>query len=295
MNTTSTYFRLSHKIQDEAFDLAQAPECQLYLSLTQQSVRVAVADVARNKFVLLEDYELLAVFTPAQLAGQLRLLAAESPLLQAQNWQQVRVCISNLHFTLLPETLYDPAYQADYLRLHSNLNLQQEVVRVYRHPALEAVNIFALDAAVYQALEDIFKTPPVQYVHLTSVLIRSITHLTDRTAPRSIYAFVESNYLTLLVTGPNGLEFCNIFHYLSPEDFIYYIIFVMQEQKLNPEQETITVWGDIMHDSQLFNILMKYVRHVKLGKKPAGISYSYKFNDLFEHRYFDVYSLNLCE
>jgi len=295
LTTTSTYFRLSHKIQDEAFDLQQASECQLYLSLAQQSVRVAVVDAARNKFVLLEDYELLTVFTPAQMAGQLRLLAAENPLLQQQNWQKIRVCISNQHFTLLPETLYDPAHQTDYLRLHSHLNPQQEVVLSYRHPGLEAMNIFSVDAAVYHTLQDIFPQQPVHLVHLTSVLIRSILHHADRTAPRCIYAYVESNYVTVLVAGPNGLEFCNIFRYHSPEDFIYYIVFVMQEQKLNPEQETITVWGDIMHDSQLFNILMQYVRQVKLGKRPTDLSYSYKFHDLFEHRYFELYSLQLCE
>ncbi|MBF9254296.1 DUF3822 family protein [Pontibacter sp. 172403-2] len=295
MNTTSTYFRLSHKIQDEAFDLQQAPEYQLYLSLAQQSVRMAVIDAARNKFILLEDYELLTVLTPAQMAGQLRLLAAESPLLQLQSWQEIRVCISNQHFTLLPETLYDPAHQSDYLRLHSNLNPEQEVVLSYRHPGLEAINIFSVDAAVYQALQGIFQEQPLHLVHLTSTLIRSILHQAERHAPRSMYAFVESNYLTLLVAGPNGLEFCNIFRYHNPEDFIYYIVFVMQEQKLNPEQETITVWGDIMHDSQLFHILMRYVRHVKLGRRPTDVSYSYKFHDLFEHRYFDLYSLHLCE
>jgi hypothetical protein len=41
--------------------------------------------------------------------------------------------------------------------------------------------------------------------------------------------------------------------------------------------------------------MQKYIRQVKFGKKPQDIGYSYKFDDLFEHRYFELYSLHLCE
>ncbi|RIJ41795.1 DUF3822 family protein [Pontibacter oryzae] len=295
MNTINTHYRLSHQIQDEAFILSQAAKCNLYLSISQKSIRLAVMDTERNKFVVLEDYELITVFTPMQVAEQLRLIAQENPLLQEQKWNTIRLAISNIHFTLVPETLYDPAHQHDYLRLHSDLNPLQDVVLAYRHNSLEAINIFSLDASTYQALEALFPERQLQFVHQTSTLIRSVLHLAPRTNLRSMYVFVERNYVTLLVVGPSGLEFCNIFHYLSPEDFIYYIIFVMQEQKMNPEQETIMVWGDITHDSSLFNILQKYIRQIKLGKKPSDLEYSYKFHDMFEHRYFELYSLHLCE
>ncbi|NDK56407.1 DUF3822 family protein [Pontibacter fetidus] len=295
MNTTSTNFRLSHKIQDEAFALSAASNCNLYVSITRKSIRLAVADVERNKFVVLEDYELITVFTPEQAAAQLQLIARENPLLQEQSWKTVRVAVSNQHFTLVPETLYDPAHQQDYLRLHSNLNPQLDDVLSYRHSSLEAVNIFAVERVIKDTLQEIFPERTIQFVHQTSSLIKSILHQTGRSAARSMYVFVERSYVTILVVDAHGLQFCNIFQYQSPEDFIYYIIFVMQEQKMNPEQETITVWGDITHDATLFTIMQKYIRQVKFGKKPQDIGYSYKFDDLFEHRYFELYSLHLCE
>ncbi len=295
MNTTSTNFRLSHKIQDEAFALSAAGHCHLYLSLAQKSIRLAVVDAERNKFVVLEDYELITVFTPIQAAEQLLLIAQSNPLLQEQNWKTVRVAISNLHFTLVPETLFDPTHKTDYLRLHSDLNPQLDDVLAYKHTSLEAVNIFALPKVLHKAIGQTFPGRPVQYVHQTSSLIKSVLHIPGRSAERKMYIFVERSYVTILVTDNHGLQFCNIFQYHSPEDFIYYIIFVMQEQKMNPEQETITVWGDISHDATLFTILQKYIRNVKFGKKPQDIGYSYKFDDLFEHRYFELYSLHLCE
>lgn len=295
MNTINTHFRLSYRLQDEAFQLSQAGNCNLYISISSKAVRFAVADVERNKFVVLEDYELISVFTPLQVAEQLNLIAEQSPLLQEQRWLNVRASISNQHFTLVPETLFDPAHQEDYLRLHSDLNAQQEVILYYRDSGLDAVNIFALDGVIYRMALSLFSERTVQFVHQTSSLIKSVLHQAERQNGRRMYLFVERSYVTILVVDESGLQFCNVFHYHSPEDFIYYIIFVMQEQKLNPEQETITAWGDITHDSSLFNILKKYIRHVKLGKKPADVGYSYKFDEMFEHRYFELYSLHFCE
>lgn len=295
MNTISTNFRLSHKIQDESFSLAQSGNCNLYVTLSTSVIRLAVADIERNKFVVLEDYELISVFNPLQIAEQLSLIAEENPLLKEKRWHNVRIGISNPHFTLVPETLFDPGHQQDYLRLHSDLNPQKDLVHYYRHSSMEAVNIFAIESALQQGLKSIFPENSLQFVHQTSVLIKGVLHQTSRGTNKTLSIFVERHYVTILVVNESGLQFCNIFHYLSPEDFIYYIVFVMQEQKLNPEQETIHVWGDITHDSALFNILQKYIRTVKLGKKPADVSYSYRFEDLFEHRYFEVYSLHFCE
>ncbi len=263
--------------------------------VAHKSIRLAIVDTQRNKFVVLEDYELISVFNTAQVAEQLRLIATENPLLQEQGWNTIRVSISNQHFTLVPETLYDKDHQADYLRLHSQVDLINDSIYTYKHGDLEAINIFAIELSLQEALLDIFPDRPVQLIHQTSALIKSILQQTSRINERKIYAFVERNYVTILVVNQGGLEFCNIFHYLSPEDFIYYIIFVMQELKLNPEQETITVWGDITHDSSLFTTLQRYIRQIKLGKKPADVEYSYKFHDLFEHRYFELYSTHLCE
>ncbi|WP_114779098.1 DUF3822 family protein [Botryobacter ruber] len=295
MNHISTQFRLAHRINDEAFQLSQAMSCNLYIAIGHKFIRLGVADLERNKFVVLEDYELITVFTPEQVAEQLQLIAKCTRLLQERHWQEIRVSVSNTHFTLVPETLFVPEHQTDYLRLHSDLDSQQDVVLSYKQTGLEAVNIFSVHRAIYDTFQQLFPERPVRFLHQTSALIRSELHLARRLTEQRMYLFVEQNYVTVLVIGRRGLEFCNIFHYLSPEDFIYYIVFVMQEQRMNPEQETITVWGDITHDSALFSILQKYIRQVRLGKKPADVGYSYRFNDLFEHRYFELYSLHLCE
>ena len=295
MSTTTIQFRQVQKITDEALLSGETGPLHLYFSLSTKHVRLAVADAMRNKILALEDYELNAVFSQLQLTDQLNLLVEENPFLTQTNWSQIRVAVKNQNFTLIPETLFEPSAAEHYLNLHAEPDEFHEEILTYRHPKIEAVSIFTADSYLIKWFEETFGAKKIRFMHQTSPLIEGVLNQHGRSLQKKTYLYVEQNYLSILLAQENRLEFCNQFYYASPEDFIYFLLLVMQEQKLNPDQDPVTVWGDITHDSALFTILRKYVRNVSLGKKPQNMAFSYKFEDAFDHRYFDLYSLHLCE
>ena len=295
MTPPDLLFRLNQNLQDETFDPERLSQYNLYLTVGPKAIRIGVADTARNKFLALLNYENEAALSPTDLVGQLAGIFDRHPILGRPNWNSIRVAVKNQHFTLLPRTLFEEQEAATYLRLHTALHDTEESVAHYLHPNLEVVNIFGVTTAVEEFLKGRFPHRPVRLLHQTSALIEGALHQTERGGQKQTFLFVERHLLTVLVVRDGGLEFCNIFHYNTPEDFIYFTIFVLQEQKLNPDQDPVTVWGDLSHDSELFTVLRKYIRQVKLGRKPSEISFSYKFDELFDHRFFDVYSIHLCE
>jgi hypothetical protein len=288
-------FRLSHKLQDETFDPDRLGSYNLYLAIGVRTIRIAVADTGRNKFLALLNYETDAALSAPDFIRQLNLVFDQHPNLGKNHWNAIRVAIKNQHFTLLPRTLFDEHEAETYLRLHTALEESEEKVSHYLHPNLEVVSVFGATTAVVDFFKLKYPHRPIRFLHQTSALIEGMLHQAERTAQKKMCLFVEQNHLTVILVRNGALEFCNIFHYNTPEDFIYFTIFVMQEQKLNPDQDPVMVWGDLTHDSELFSILRRYVRQVKLGKKPTDISFSYKFDELFDHRFFDVYSIHLCE
>ncbi|QMU28512.1 DUF3822 family protein [Adhaeribacter radiodurans] len=295
MTTTSYNYQLQTQIIDESFAVINADLYNLYIAASKNSFRFGIEDTIRHKFVALEDYALTNVFTPLQLVQQLRTLITEHAFYSTVKWHQIRIGIKNQKFTFLPGTLFDAKAATTYLKLHAELDEINDRVLSYHHPGTDMVNIFATEHFLGSLLYELFSPQKTQICHQTSALIETLLHITERTAQSKIYAYVEQNYLTLILLKDGNLEFCNVFYYLSPEDFIYFVVFVMQEHKLNPDQDPLQVWGDILHDSDLFDILRKYVRHVQLGKRPTGLSYSYKFEEKFEHRYFELFALHFCE
>ncbi|MFC5270375.1 DUF3822 family protein [Adhaeribacter terreus] len=295
MSTATIQYRQVLKITDEALLTGQTGALNLYCSLSTRHIRLAIADAQRNKILALEDYELSAIFSQLQLTEQLNLLAEENEFLTKTSWNEIRVAIKNQNFTYIPETLFDPAAAQHYLNLHADADEFHEEILTYRHPKIEAVSIFTIDSYLVKWFEETFTRKKIRFMHQTSPLIEGVLNEHQRSLQKKTYLYIEQNNLSILLAQDGRLEFCNQFHYSSPEDFIYYTLLVMQEQKLNPDHDPITVWGDLTHDSALFTILRKYVRNVTLGKKPQSIAFSYKFDDVFDHRFFDLYNLHLCE
>ncbi len=68
----------------------------------------------------------------------------------------------------------------------------------------------------------------------------------------------------------------------------------MKELNLDPETCKVILYGELSLDSAIFNLLYKYIRYINFGSKPNQIQFSYRFDEIMDHRYFDLYTLHLC-
>ncbi|WP_170170284.1 DUF3822 family protein [Hymenobacter perfusus] len=280
-----------HRLRDETLDLDSLAAYNLYLTAGPAGLRVGVADVRRNKFVALDEYT--APEAGVSVAQQALALAADHDLLGRTGWNRVRLAVQNRAFTLLPAPLFRAGDEAACLQLHHALDPQRESVHHYTHPGLDITSLFAVDTGLSSWFRNAY--PAGRLVHQTSALLQGVAHQSEQGSPRRIYLSIGQQEVTLLAMNGKQPEFCNVFPFSTPEDLIYYTILVMQELQLNPDQDMVMVWGDLMHDSELFTILRKYIRNLRFGNRPFDLSYSYRLNDLFEYRYFELYALHLCE
>ncbi|GAB3238082.1 hypothetical protein GCM10027346_30320 [Hymenobacter seoulensis] len=279
-----------HRLHDETLDLENLSGYNLYLTAGTAGLRVGVADVRRNKFVALEDYA--APDTPVSLAAQFQALATEQELVGRTGWNQVRLAVQNRQFTLLPASLFRPGDEPAYLKLHHAPDPQHETLHHYTHASQGITSIFAAEKALTSWFRNTY--PEGQLLHQTSALLEGVAHQSEQGGPRRIYLSIGYQEVTILSMRDKQPEFLNVFPFSTPEDLIYYTILVMQELQLNPDQDLVMVWGDLMHDSELFTILRKYIRNIRFGNRPFDLGYSYRLNDLFEYRYFELYALHLC-
>ena len=271
------------RLRDEMFDPANRTAHNLYLLASPGRLCLAVADVERRKFLALEEYTLTAGGVPA--------LAAEHDYLGLRGWNAVRLAVTGRAFTLLPATLFRPGDEAAALRLH-HTPTPTETVRHTTHPGLELVNVFAADATLTDWLTTTHGASG-RMLHHTSALLAGLMHLRGAAVPRRLYLNPGPQELTLVVMGQH-LEYCNVFPCTTAEDVVYYTILVMQELGLDPDQDEVTVWGELTPDSAVFSLLRTYVRNVRFGSRPGNVQYSYRLNDVFEYRYFDLFSLHFA-
>jgi hypothetical protein len=286
---TSSPTALEVNLRDDTFDLANLGAYQLAVLAAGGRCCLAVLETARQKIVVLEDQALPA---PAALPA----LAAGHELLGQSGWGRVRVAVGGGAFTLLPAPLFRPGDEASYLQLHHALTPTERAMAYAlptSSPAHELVSIFATEAALPDWLRATHG-PEARLLHHTSPLLAGLLYQQGPTAPaRQLSLHLAGSELTLLVLGPQ-LEFCNVFTVSTPEDVVYYTILTMQELGLSPDQDAVTVWGELTGDSAIFAQLATYVRHLRFGNRPFGLHYSYRLNELAESRYFELFSLAFC-
>ncbi|GEO04574.1 hypothetical protein AAE02nite_22380 [Adhaeribacter aerolatus] len=290
----NNHYRQVVKITDESFDPQQLHAYNLYISYGRDRVRVGVVDTDRNKFISLEDYQVSHIYTPLQGAQVFNEVFSGHPYVFSPDWHQIKLAVNNHNFTFIPDTLFEADAAADYLSLNCDFDADHEKIFTYKHTSIEAVNIFSADKYLTQIWERQLPGKELKYLHLTCPLIASLLHYGERTSEKRLYAYVQNKSLCLLIMQEGKLEFCNLFQCSTPEDFLYFFVLVMQEQKLNPEHDRVTLWGDLEHDSALFTLLRSYIRNVQFGSRPPDVSYSYKIEDLFQHHYLDVFGMHFC-
>ena len=92
--------------------------------------------------------------------------------------------------------------------------------------------------------------------------------------------------IEISVVENEQLQLFNIFEYHSKEDFIYYVLFVFEQLKLDVETTIIHLSGNIDKNDELFNLIYTYVRHVEFEKLNFSYNYSEKVSsDKLHHHY----------
>ena len=124
------------------------------------------------------------------------------------------------------------------------------------------------------------------YKHSSTVLIDSVLQKATKSNNANVYLHVNSTMIEISVVENEQLQLFNIFEYHSKEDFIYYVLFVFEQLKLDVETTIIHLSGNIDKNDELFNLIYTYVRHVEFEKLNFSYNYSEKVSsDKLHHHY----------
>jgi len=290
-------YKLTHRIKDDLYEAEQLGAYDLYLQAGPRVFRLCVTDPRKNRCLLLEDYTLENVSSTAQQIALLENIYEDHHVLKAGFWRSIRLAVKSSDFSLVPVSLFDKAYAKDYLALSSKrIGTKGTEIFYTRQSSTDAINIFAADQALTDWFRKQYPGKDLRVVHHTTSLIEGILNInTTNNIEPSVSLLVEEKQMTVIVRQGRQLLFCNSFYYSTPEDLLYFVLFVFDQLKLNQETTQVSLLGDIAPDAAAFARLRQYIRRVNFGRKPSSMYFGYLFDEIPEHRYFDLYSMHLCD
>jgi hypothetical protein len=173
------------------------------------------------------------------------------------DFESITVIHQNYLNTVVPNELFNETELSAYLQF-SIKTLATDTFAFDSIPAIGAKNVYIPYVNVNNFLFQNFGE--FEFKHHTTVLIEK---LLSKNKGLNFYVHVSKNHLDVIVLEEKKLVLCNSFEYTSKEDFIYYVLFVAEQLKMDPNVFSLVLIGDhIEKDSELYTILYTYVRNV---------------------------------
>ncbi|HLF45638.1 MAG TPA: DUF3822 family protein [Chitinophagaceae bacterium] len=164
----------------------------------------------------------------------------------------------------------------------------QTVTITEQIPEWNLYNITRISASLHHAINQHF----VSGKSLTTnyVLLKNIS------GEKQSYILIDfrTDEFTVLIFVSNQIQLLKAFSYSSPEDVLFYLLKVCQQNGLSQREVKVMMAGLVEKDSAIFRELYKYFIHLEFEELPSGISLAEELNVCPRHYFSTISKLATC-
>lgn len=297
------HFKAIHTYSDPGLDKQKIFNHELSIRMHADGLSYCILDQQTGRFLHIEAYDLAGPNKKVYIPGEEEHSGVDklSELFDhdlnwlCQPYARIRVLYEQGKATLVPEALFREDNIADIFDFNVANGHHSEHEIVYdRLSSVNAYNLYRLPAAIMNLMKKHF--PEARIYHHSSALIQSLIQKYRNTETEgSLFVNTAASHLDILRIGDKKLDYYNSFRYNTAEDFMYYLVYVVEQLGLNPESIDLVLMGEVEKQSPLVELIRKYIRNVRYAERNNDFSFSFIFDQLPGHYYYNLLNASLCE
>ncbi|WP_435132465.1 DUF3822 family protein [Formosa sp. A9] len=242
---------------------------ELSIQISLSGLSFCVLDRSKLEIITLKHIDFKKHETPFQLVQHLQSLFKIEAALQ-EEFSSVQIIHVNELSTLVPKALFSENHLADYLKFNSKI-LKTDYITFDTIESNDTVNVYVPYVNVNNFIYDHFGS--FTYKHYSTILIESVLQLEKNNPLPKLYLHIDINHFDIICVNNGQLQLFNTFEYTTKEDFIYYVLFTIEQLKLSPETVELVFIGQILKHDELYEIAYTYVRHISFGKRKNNFTF----------------------
>lgn len=174
-------------------------------------------------------------------------------------YDDVVVLHDNSFNTFVPNALFDENFPGSYLQYNTRV-FEADFFAWDTLGSYDSTNVYVPLMNVNNFL--IERLGSFEYRNTNSILVEKLLDASVNVDEKLVFVHVQPTHFEIVVVHNQKLLLYNSFEYSSPEDFLYYLLFTMEQLMLNPE--TVKVWllGRINQENPLYALAYTYIRNV---------------------------------
>jgi Protein of unknown function (DUF3822) len=295
LQTTGLQYKLIRKTKDELFDEEFIHQYHLLLNIGTRDFQLLVIEPESNKVLLLEDFVLPSLTSNEELLRILDQLFDSHAFLKAGFWKKIKVSVKNQKFVQIPQALFAEDSLGDYLKFNAHIDPAHESFIASFNKRSQAVTVFAINNDLRKWLTNVYPNNPPTFTHQSAALIEGTMDFAKSRTDTPLYIYVDRFKLHIIACDAEKLIYYNQFAIKQFSDYIKYIMLVMKSLNMDQQSSQIVLWGYIGKNSPHYHEFYKYINNVTFGSQPGYLNFSYVFDEVQDHHFFDLYSIHLLD
>ena len=245
-------------------DIAQPKEHSTYRKLSIQvslnGLSFCVLDTITNKILAFEKVVFSTPSTPYLMLKELKAKLSQHGDI-GRNFSEVVVIHKNNMFGLVPKPLFNKDELPNYLKFNAKI-MANDLVAYDELPNQEIVNVYIPYTNVNNYIFELFGE--FEFKHSGTVLISTLLSQ-SRTAPEpTCYVQVSGKDMEMMVASDKKLLFYNQFEYKTKEDFLYFLLFSLEQLQIDLEKIQLKLFGSIEEGDPIFDLCYQYIKNVSV-------------------------------
>lgn len=262
-----------------------AADCQVNVLIAPSQLVYLVANCNTKRVVLLQPYQFSRITSVNEWHQSIDIVFEYDPWLKKEVAIK-RTGVFSTSFTLVPASFDSEHSRRAILKANCTVDEDWDVYA----DNIAGGTIHLLYSFAPEIVRHCTCNGNNSVSHSLSGLINHLLSISQSAESETLYVYVQASCFQVILIRDRKLHFCNSFNYQSPEDFLYHLLFACKQLRLDPELVSLTIMGEVMRDSVLFQLLIKYIRHVQFARTFEALRFNSDY-PMPAHFFFHLFCL----
>ncbi|WP_291865651.1 DUF3822 family protein [Maribacter sp.] len=233
---------------------------KLSIQVSLNGLSFCVIDTINNKILQSKNVLFNNELNPYSLLQELQPILEKNKI-HSQEFSEVIVIHKNSLFSLVPSPLFNSNELESYLAYNTKI-LENDLLAYDEIDNQEIVTVYVPFMNINNYIYDLFGE--FTYKHHSTVMVHTLLNNLHSQKEETCYIHVSEQQMDITVVTNKKLKLHNCFDYNTKEDFIYYVLFTLEQLHLDPETILLKLFGSIEEEDALYNICYKYIKNITL-------------------------------
>ncbi|TDS14371.1 uncharacterized protein DUF3822 [Maribacter caenipelagi] len=251
---------MTKKLKNSSLNIADKNFKKLSIQVSLNGLSFCVADTVSQKLLISDKVDFSDEKNPMTAKDELKKLFQKHDI-ENMVFDEVVAVHRNTLFGLVPKSLFNPNNLNEYLKFNTKV-LANDVLAYDEVENHDLVNVYVPYVNINNYIYDLFGE--FDFMHNGTVLLQFLLNNQIQNQEITCFAHVNKEQLDITVLNQRKLLLYNSFKYQTKEDFVYYLLFVIEQLELDPKTVAVKLFGSIEEDDEIFKLCYNYIQNISI-------------------------------